>query len=107
MMLWLLAAREEWMFYLFAALFGFAYGAWIPMFPAIMGDLFGMASLGALIGSNFLANALGAATGSFLAGYIFDVTGSYFWAFLTSAVLFYVAAALILTVKQPSRRASA
>ena len=95
------------MFYVFAVLFGFAYGAWIPMFPAIMGDLFGMASLGALIGANHLALSVGAAIGSFLGGYIFDVTESYFWAFLLAGTLFYLAGALVLTVKQPVRRANA
>ncbi|MEE8472807.1 MAG: MFS transporter [Dehalococcoidia bacterium] len=107
MMLWLLVTREEWMFYVFAALFGFAYGAWIPMFPAIMGDLFGMASLGALVGANHLAVSVGAAIGSFLGGYIFDVTGSYFWAFLLAGTMFYLAGALVLTVKQPIKGAHA
>lgn len=101
MMLWLIIAKEVWMFYLFAALFGFAYGSWIPMFPAMTADLFGMASLGALIGALSLGNALGGAIGPITGGFIYDNTQSYFYAWVLGAVIFYGAAALILWVKPP------
>jgi MFS family permease len=103
MMLWLIRARSPWMFYSFAAIYGFAFGGWIPMFPAIIGDLFGTGSLGALIGATQAGNGLGGSAGPFLAGLIFDITGSYFLAFLIVAVLFFAAAGLILSVKRPER----
>ncbi|MBI4289457.1 MAG: MFS transporter [Chloroflexi bacterium] len=100
-MLWLIVARDIWMFYLFAALFGFAYGGWIPMFPAMVADLFGMASLGALIGAVHVGNAVGGAIGPIIGGFIFDTTGSYVVAFILGAAIFYSAAALVLSVKPP------
>ncbi|MFQ5826758.1 MAG: MFS transporter, partial [Dehalococcoidia bacterium] len=103
MMLWLIEARSPWMFYTFAAIYGFVFGGWIPMFPAMMGDLFGMGSLGALIGAIYAGNGLGGSAGPFLAGLIFDITGSYFLAFRIVAVLFFTAAGLILSVKRPER----
>lgn len=105
-MLWLIHAQQAWMFYLFAAFFGFAYGGWIPMFPAIIADLFGMASLGVLIGTVSIGNAVGGAIGPILGGFIFDTTKSYLVAFLIGAVSFYAAAALVVSVKPPQEKAA-
>lgn len=100
-MVWLIFARQPWMFYLFSALFGFAYGAWIPMFPAMMADLFGMASIGALTGIIHMGNAIGGAIGPILGGFIFDTTQSYLVAFILGAIIFFTDAVLILLVKPP------
>ncbi|MDO8636525.1 MAG: MFS transporter [Dehalococcoidia bacterium] len=105
-MVWLIFARQIWMFYVFSALFGFAYGGWIPMFPAMMADLFGMASIGALTGIIHMGNAIGGAIGPILGGYIFDLTKSYLIAFILGAIVFYVAAVLILSVKPPQHKHS-
>jgi predicted MFS family arabinose efflux permease len=43
-----------------------------------------------------VGSALGAAAG----GWIFDFTGSYSWAFISSAVLAFVASGLALTIKE-------
>lgn len=87
MLFWLMVAHDTWAFYLFAVIYGFAYGSWIPMFPAIAGDLFGLGSLGAIYGAVMSSNSIGGAIGPFLAGYIFDITKSYNYAFLIAALL--------------------
>lgn len=87
MLFWLMIAHGTWAFYLFAVVYGFAYGSWIPMFPAIAGDLFGLGSLGAIYGAVMSSNSIGGALGPFIAGYIFDVTQSYNYAFIAAAVL--------------------
>lgn len=101
MMFWLVVARTSWMFYLFVAIFGWAYGSWIPMFPALVGDIFGLSSVGAIFGLVLTGNFIGGSLGGFLTGHIFDVTGSYSPAFLLAAVLLLVGVALILTLKGP------
>ena len=73
------------------------------MVPAMVADLFGMASLGALIGAVQLGNALGGAIGPIIGGFIYDTTKSYVMAFIIGAALFYMAAALILSVKPPRK----
>ncbi|MEE8472808.1 MAG: MFS transporter [Dehalococcoidia bacterium] len=103
MMLLLTRATSPWMFYGFAVIYGFAFGGWIPMFPAIIGDLFGTGSLGALIGATQAGNGLGGGAGPFMAGLIYDQTGSYFLAFVMVAVLFFAATGLILSIKRPER----
>jgi MFS family permease len=71
--------------YVFAAIFGFAYGGYAPLIPAIVGDMYGMHSMGMIMGIITLGAGVGAATGPVLAGYIFDVQGSYSMAFWIAA----------------------
>lgn len=100
-MVWLLVAKELWMLYLFVAVLGFFYGGWIPMQAAIAGSLFGLSSMGVVLGTMQMGSGTAGATGSMLGGYIFDVTDSYFWAFLIGAVLYFSASALVILAKKP------
>lgn len=104
MLLWLVWARELWAFYLFAALFGFAYGGWMPLFPSLAADLFGVSSLGAIFGTVGTSNAIGGALGNFLGGYIFDVTRSYAYAFLLAVALLLAGIGLILSLRSPRKQ---
>lgn len=94
---WLMAAREGVMFYGAASLFGFGFGGSMPLMPAMVGELFGLASMGAIFGVTQAANAIGMAMGPPLAGFIFDATGSYYIAFGLSASAFV--AAMVLTLQ--------
>jgi len=80
--LWLMIAEETWMLYLFAVLFGFAYGAGITPQSTVIAELFGLSSLGLIMGVALFSFTIGAAIGPLLAGYIFDVFFSYRIAFL-------------------------
>jgi MFS family permease len=85
-LIWILFAREIWMFYVFAVVFGVAYGGIISLQPLIPAELFGLSSLGIIYGSLDLLSTTGAAVGPLLAGSIFDVTESYRSAFLIFVV---------------------
>ena len=91
--LWLLVARELWMLYLFAALFGVGLWASTAAEAPITAELFGLRSHGVILGVTNFGTAIGGAIGPVLAGYIFDVTGSYQPAFLIC-----VAASIIILV---------
>ncbi len=95
----LMTTKGLWALYIFAAGFGFAYGGWLPLFPAISADLFGVRSLGAIYGLTNASSAVGGALGGFMGGYIFDSTQSYSYAFLISEMLLLVAFALLLSLK--------
>ncbi len=84
---WLVSATEEWMFYLFAASFGFAYGSCSASVPPLVAALFGLRSLGLMLGVMNLGLFIGGAVGPLVAGNIFDVTGSYQVAFLISTAV--------------------
>ena len=81
---WLVSVTEVWMFYLFILVFGFAQGGCITSESPLVAWLFGVSSHGLLLGIISLGFTIGAAIGSLLTGYIFDITGSYQAAFLTS-----------------------
>ena len=53
----------------------------------LVAELFGLRSHGLILGVTTFGYCIGAAAGPFLAGYIFDVTGSYSVAFLACAAV--------------------
>lgn len=79
------------MFYIFAVVFGVAYGGEISLIPIITGHYFGLKALGVVVGSVISAACLGAAIGPLLSGIIFDSTGSYTPAFVVAAILSSIA----------------
>ena len=101
MMLWLIKARQPWQFYLFSTIFGFGYGGGTPVFPAVIGDWFGMKFHGTILGAITIGLAVGGPIGPFLAGYIYDITGSYGIAIMAGAVALFIAAASSLAMEAP------
>jgi len=93
-LMWLIWARELWMLYAFGVTFGFSWGGLGVSMTALIGDVFGMRSIGAIMGVMASAWAFGAASGPAIGGYIFDISGNYFTAFATGAVTILVAALL-------------
>ena len=86
---------SAWAFYAVAFLFGFSFGAASPVRQAMAPPLFGLRAIGGILGFAYLAWAIGGVSGPFLAGFIFDLTGSYDPAFLIGAVLLLVGAASV------------
>ena len=76
-LLWLTQATDTWMLYLFAVVFGFTYGGCTTTMSPLVAKLFGLSSHGLLLGITEFTWTVGGALGPFIAGYIFDVTGSY------------------------------
>lgn len=97
-LLWLMWAQELWMLYVFAIAFGFLWGGFGVLTTALIGDVFGMRSIGAIMGMMSAGWALGAASGPAIGGYIFDVSGTYFMAFAAGAVAILIAALLVALV---------
>jgi len=82
---WLLAAKQVWMLYLFAVIFGFAYGGFVALQSPIVAELFSLGSHGVILGSIIVGGGIGAAIGPVVLGRIFDLTGSYNQGFLLCA----------------------
>ena len=69
----------------FAVIYGYAIGAPLMINPALTADCFGLAFFGSIFGILSLFNILGAGIGAWLAGAIYDHSGSYmpaFWLFI-------------------------
>jgi MFS family permease len=89
-LIWIVFSRELWMLYLFALLFGVAWGNQAVLRFAIASEVFGLASLGLIMGVLGVAESATAALGSYIAGLIFDVFGTY-------GVMFYVGIGISIT----------
>ncbi|MFH1002519.1 MAG: MFS transporter [Chloroflexota bacterium] len=101
--LWLLGATSPWGLFGAAAILGFGYGGHATQFPALTGEMLGLKHMGAILGAAVLLWGIGGAIGSFMGGYIVDLTGSYTSAFLLGTVTFVLAAGTSLFLKGPSR----
>ncbi|MFC1867765.1 MFS transporter [Thermodesulfobacteriota bacterium] len=77
----ILMTRHLWGFYVFAFAFGFGWGAQAVLRFSITSEVFGLISLGLVMGVLTIAEAVAAAFGSYFAGYMFDSAGSYNVAF--------------------------
>jgi len=83
-------APSFWIVLLFAVVFAAGYAATPSILSAATADVFGGRNFGSIYGAICVGQGLGSAFGAWVAGYIFDVTGSYMVAFgvaMGSAVL--------------------
>ncbi len=87
--------------YLGAVIVGFNYGANFSLFPSATGDFYGTRNLGVNYGLVFTSYGVGGLVGPIMAGYVFDVTGSYEVAFLVAGVLAIIAAIISLALRPP------
>ena len=86
--------------HLFAAIFGLNYISTVPPTTTLTANIFGRYSVGTLSGWIFFSHQVGSALGAAAGGWIFDLTGSYSWAFISSAVLAFIASGLSLAIKE-------
>jgi MFS family permease len=100
----LIFSRELWSFYLFAVIFGFTYGGEVPQIPLFIGQFFGTRTMATLMGITLFVGNIGGALGSWAGGKIFDVTGSYRWAFIIGATAGLVSLGLSIVLKRLNRR---
>lgn len=89
-----------------ATLFGFSYGGGVTLLPPLCGDLFGRAHVASIVGMIFAVAGAPAAIGPYVAGWLFDVTGSYGAAFMSSAALNVAALLLAAILTWRGRRAA-
>jgi MFS family permease len=80
-------AHEVWHFYLFAVLIGIGLGGEMSAFPIINRQYYGDAPTGTVYGWQIFGSGLGMASGSFLGGFLRDMTGDYTLSLLASLTL--------------------
>ncbi len=89
-----------------ACFFGLTWGARAPMITAKTADLFPGTQLGAILGVVTIGSGLGNALGSWGAGWIFDVTGSYRVAFSLSIASYLCGIVAFWALRRPPVRQS-
>ena len=72
---------------LFALWLGLSYGGIVSLMPALCMDLYGARAVSSIIGALYTGAALGNAAGPWVAGWVFDATGSYAMVIAGCAVL--------------------
>jgi MFS family permease len=86
----LLAAHgpaQAWLLYVYVIFFGIGFGSRAVIFSAISADIFSGKKFGSIYGYFNISVGLGGALGSWLGGFLHDVSGSYFVPFTVSVIL--------------------
>jgi len=104
-LLWILRANDIWELYLFSAAFGFSWGAMAVMRMPITAEVFGISALGTILGAVDFGTHAGSFVGPWLAGWLFDLNGSYAVAFLVTASAAVIGLLLTIALK-PTRVAA-
>jgi sugar phosphate permease len=92
------------MLFVYALLFGFGYGSMTALMPFLLADRFGRHILGTSYGMQvFFVMAIGGTSGPMIAGYIYDLTGSYADAWMLNLAVLVIVTFLILTLKKPGK----
>ena len=97
-LLCLLFIHDVWMFYVFSVIFGFGYGGIILLVTIVTAELYGLSSLGMMLGLFAFYDTAGGILGPPLAGSIFDATRSYSLALLICVILGVLAIILSLAL---------
>ncbi len=93
--IWLTSGSNYPTLMLFAFVLGTSYGAYIALSPAAAAELFGLSSLGAVLGALYTAGGLGGLIGPTLAGWLIDWTGGYAPSIIVAAALGMLALAVL------------
>ncbi|MSQ05917.1 MAG: MFS transporter [Dehalococcoidia bacterium] len=84
----------------FAAVAGFSWIATAPLTTSLTADVYGLKALGTITGVSFLFHALGSFVSILLAGFLFDLTGSYTLPFALAGALLFPAALAAFTIRE-------
>jgi MFS family permease len=104
--LFITSAQQGWLLWLHACLFGLTWGARGPAITAKTADLFPGRHLGAILGVITIGAGIGSALGSWAAGFIFDISGSYRIAFLLAILSYLGGCVAFWALRHPPRRSA-
>lgn len=97
----LIETRTVGMLMTYAVVFGFGYGCLGPLLPIIAADRFGRQHIGAIFGLlTFFVVGVGGALGPAVGGLIYDIVGSYRYAWWLILALLLASAAGIATLRR-------
>ena len=96
-------ATTPWMLWAFAALNGAAWGARVPVIVAMRAEYFGSRSFGTIMGLSSVVVTVPAVVAPVLAGWGFDVLGSYSLSFTILAVLAGLGSLFVVLLPPPAR----
>ena len=92
-----LSGRPGWA-YVYGALIGVGYAVTAPLMPAVLSDIYRGRHFGSIFGALQVANAFGGSSGPWVAGRIFDSTGSYAVPFSLAVVAATISTTLLWVI---------
>jgi MFS family permease len=98
--LYLLAPKTAWTFYLFAAGLGFSWLATVPPTAGLVAKLFGTRYLATLFGLTLFSHQIGGFLGAYLGGLAFARYGNFNWMWYVDILLATAAALINLPIRE-------
>lgn len=99
-LVYLLAPKTPFTFYIFAAVLGFTWLATVPPTAGLVGKLFGTRYLATLFGLTLLSHQIGGFLGAWLGGLAIERNGSYLWMWYADIALAAAAALVNLPIRE-------
>jgi MFS family permease len=87
--------------WLYTVVIGLGVGSWLPAMSMLVSTNFGLVAYGSIFGMISFTQAIGAATGPLMGGFIYDATGTYRWAFIVYIILYAIAIPTVLAARRP------
>ena len=87
--------------YIFLVVYGFGYGGAIPVYIAMRGEYFGRKAFATIQGIMQMILVIPTVVGPIFAGYVYDVTGSYYNAFMLFVILYIIGAGILPFARRP------
>jgi MFS family permease len=85
----------------FILVYSIAYGGNTVVKVTIIGDYFGRKNFGTIYGIIQGVSTFGSIAGPLIAGLVYDIKGSYYWAFTSFSLMMGLTALLVLLLKRP------
>ena len=85
----------------FVLVYSIAYGGNTVVKAVIIGDFYGRKNYGSIYGIIQGISTFGSFIGPLIAGLVYDIKGSYYWAFTSFALMMGLTALLVLLLKRP------
>jgi MFS family permease len=101
-MIILILSDTIWLFFVFAVLFGIAFGMITTLRFTLVTEIFGLNSQGVITGAYMFICNLGGAASPFIAGYLFDISGGYKTGFLIVIGMCFIGLLLSFVLKRKS-----
>jgi OFA family oxalate/formate antiporter-like MFS transporter len=103
-MAWLIFTTGSLKFWVFAIVFGFAYGGQIPLIPIFVCEIFGTKAMASLIGVLLFIGTMGGGLGAWIGGKVHDSTHSYLPAFAAALAAGFVTLSFGLILKHMNKK---
>jgi MFS family permease len=99
----LYAGYDVSLLFAFAVLFGMLDFATVPPMASIIASHIGLRIMGLTMGTLFAMHSIGAATGAWLGGWLFDMNARYDWVWIVGLALALLASVLVWMVPEKSK----